>query len=113
MRYAIEFLRDLYPGAARAEKSFGAAVEALQESLGKLNDLATARTLGTPQGDENWLIGLPDERPLIREAERALHDLEAVGPFWREARSADHGDAQEKGPANRSADPSLFSEARA
>jgi len=93
MRYAIEFLRDLYPAATRAEKSFGGAVEDLQESLGKLNDLATARTLGVPQGDENWLIGSPDERPLIREAERAFNDLEGVGPFWREAHKADSGEA--------------------
>ena len=89
MRYAIEFLRGLYPDAATT-KSFGSAVEDLQESLGKLNDLATARTLAAPpQAEESWLIGSPDERPLIREAERAFRDLESVGPFWRHPHHAE------------------------
>ena len=83
MRYAIEFLRGLYPQAAPQEKHFASAVEELQESLGKLNDLTTARTLGTPSvTDDGWLIGEPDGRVHLREARRAFHDLERVGPFW-------------------------------
>lgn len=84
MRYAIEFLSGLYPSANVARERFGEAVEELQESLGKLNDLAVARTLvdaGAP-GDD-WLIGEPEERLHLREAERAFRDLAAVGPFWR------------------------------
>ncbi|MBA2770535.1 MAG: CHAD domain-containing protein, partial [Sphingomonas sp.] len=45
MRYAVEFLRGVFPGATKNQKRFAAQVEALQEALGKLNDLATARTL--------------------------------------------------------------------
>ena len=84
MRYAIEFLSGLYPSAKVAQEEFADAVEELQESLGKLNDLAVARTLvdaGAP-GDD-WLIGEPEERLHLREAERAFRDLAAVGPFWR------------------------------
>ena len=84
MRYAIEFLRGLYPDAVHAEKRFASAVEELQESLGKLNDLATARTLlAAPLADDGWLIGAPEGRIHLREAERAFRDLVAVGPFWR------------------------------
>lgn len=83
MRYAIEFLRGLYPDSESEEKRFAAAVEELQESLGKLNDLATAKTLVTAShGDDSWLIGEPEGRVHLREAERAFRDLAAVGPFW-------------------------------
>jgi inorganic triphosphatase YgiF len=84
MRYAIEFLSGLYPAAKTEQAHFGDAVEALQESLGKLNDLAVARTLvdAAPAGD-SWLIGEPDERLHLREAERAFRDLADAGPFWR------------------------------
>lgn len=83
MRYAIEFLRALYPAARADEKRFAAAVEELQETLGKLNDLATAKSLVSSPAQEEWLIGEPEERIHLREAERAFRDLAAVGPFWR------------------------------
>ena len=84
MRYAIEFLRGLYPSAEAEQKQFAKAVEALQESLGELNDLATARELATmPAATDEWLIGEPDERIHLREAKQAFRDLDRVGPFWR------------------------------
>ena len=84
MRYAIDFLSGLYPSAKVAEAKFADAIEELQESLGKLNDLAVARTLvdAGATGDD-WLIGEPEERLHLRESERAFRDLAAVGPFWR------------------------------
>jgi len=92
MRYAIEFLRGLYPDARPEEKRFAAAVEVLQESLGKLNDLATARTLATVGDSDDWLIGEPEERRHLRESEQAFRDLAAVGPFWRGAHHHHHYD---------------------
>ena len=83
MRYAIEFLRGLYPHAHAAEKQFASAVEDLQESLGKLNDMATAKTLGAATDDSSWLIGSLDERRYLIAAEDALRDLVRVGSFWR------------------------------
>ena len=84
MRYAIEFLSGLYPSATVAREQFADAVEELQESLGKLNDLAVARTLvEAGASGEEWLIGEPEERLHLREAERAFRALAAVGPFWR------------------------------
>lgn len=83
IRYAIEFLRGLYPGTVGEQKRFAAAVEELQESLGKLNDLATARELAGHSSGDDWLIGEPEERIHLREAERAFRELDRVGPFWR------------------------------
>ena len=90
MRYAIEFLRGLYPDARPDERRFAAAVEELQESLGKLNDLATARTLATVGDQDEWLIGEPEERVHLRESEQAFRDLAAVGPFWRAEEQQHH-----------------------
>ena len=92
MRYAIEFLRGLYPDASRTEKRFGSAVEELQESLGKLNDLATARMLATAPPADAWLIGAPDEeeRGYLREAQDAFRELHKVGAFWRDPHDGAH-----------------------
>jgi CHAD domain-containing protein len=81
MRYAIEFLWALYPHSM--EKDFASAVERLQDSLGKLNDMATAKTFGAAV-DESWLIGSLEERRHLIAAEDALRDLLRAGPFWRE-----------------------------
>ncbi len=82
MRYAIEFLCGLYPHAHSREKRFAVAVEELQESLGKLNDMVTAKTLGAVT-DDSWLIGSLEERRHLIAAEDALRDLLRTGPFWR------------------------------
>ena len=83
MRYAIEFLGGLYPHARGAEKAFGEAVEELQESLGKLNDMATALTLVSSPAEDGWLIGSLDERKHIIASDQALSELLCTGPFWR------------------------------
>ena len=83
MRYAVEFLRGVYPNAHAAEKRFATGVEKLQESLGKLNDMATAKELGASTAGDGWLIGSLDERRYLAVAEAALRDLRRAGPFWR------------------------------
>jgi inorganic triphosphatase YgiF len=90
MRYASEFLRGLYPDSDRAEKRFADSVENLQESLGRLNDLATARMITAAPANDDWLIGEPEERIHLREADRAFRDLIAVGPFWRREHAHRH-----------------------
>src|SRR6185436_9242197 len=82
LRYAIEFLRGLYRDADGVEKRYASAVEELQESLGKLNDMTTAKTLGSPPADGNWLICSLDERRQLIAAGDALRDLLRTGPFW-------------------------------
>ena len=89
LRYAVEFLRGLYPRAHGQEKVFAAAVEQLQESLGKLNDMTTAKSLGAEAPDDGWLIGSVDERRHLIAAEEAQRDLARTGPFWRERHEAE------------------------
>lgn len=83
LRYAVEFLQGVYTHSRDREKRFASAVEQLQESLGKLNDITTAKTLGGPPVESEWLIGSPGERRLLITAEDALRDLRCSGPFWR------------------------------
>jgi CHAD domain-containing protein len=83
LRYALEFLQGLYPHARATEKRFANAVEELQDSLGKLNDMATARTIAEVQANDGWLIGSVEERSHLVSAEQALRELKRVGPFWR------------------------------
>jgi triphosphatase len=88
-RYAVEFLQGLYPNVRGAEKQFVSAIEELQESLGKLNDMATARTLGGVPANDGWLIGSLEERRHLLAAEHALRELMRIGPFWKLAESVD------------------------
>ena len=83
LRYAIEFLRGVYPQAQATEKRLASVVAELQESLGKLNDLITARTLSTPPAAESWLIGSLEERRHLIAAQDALREVLRVGPLWR------------------------------
>lgn len=83
LRYAIEFLRGLYPHSKDAEHRFAAAVEELQESLGKLNDMVTARGMRGAPADDGWLIGSYEERRYLLAAEDAYRELIKAGPFWR------------------------------
>jgi triphosphatase len=83
LRYAVEFLQGLYPHARATEKRFASAIEELQDSLGKLNDMATARTIADVATNDGWLIGSVDERRHLVSAEQAIRELNRVGPFWR------------------------------
>jgi CHAD domain-containing protein len=89
LRYAIEFVQGLYPHARIAEKRFASAIEDLQESLGKLNDIATARTIAVVPANDGWLIGSFEERRQLLTAEHALREVMRVGRFWRLTADAD------------------------
>ncbi|HEV2593991.1 MAG TPA: CHAD domain-containing protein [Sphingomicrobium sp.] len=89
LRYAIEFLRGLYPDAREQEKRFSAALEQLQDSLGKLNDMATAKTLVLSASyDHPWLIGSLEERKHVLAAKEAMRELLRIGRFWSSATNA-------------------------
>ncbi len=87
LRYALEFAEALHAHVAEDQKTFGKAVQDLQESLGHLNDAVVARTL-VPA--DNWLIEphkpSAEERGFVEEAELALESLREVGPYWRHRR---------------------------
>jgi CHAD domain-containing protein len=61
LRYAVEFFQNLYAG--KRLKRYLQRLEALQEDLGHLNDVATARSLTerlkkqNPQVNGDWRIG--------------------------------------------------------
>ncbi|WP_043351686.1 CYTH and CHAD domain-containing protein [Methylobacterium sp. B1] len=86
LRYGAEFFADLYrkKKAVRRQEKFGAALSDLQDHLGALNDLETARSMteslsGPPMpGPDD-----PGAQKLLDAAAEARSDLLDVKPFWR------------------------------
>jgi inorganic triphosphatase YgiF len=96
LRYAVEFLASLTRGEGplQRQKQFVAALEEMQEELGELNDIETARTLlGNllPRGEDAELIDyahgrleLPEsEHVQLFAAQKAHAALVEAGRFWR------------------------------
>jgi inorganic triphosphatase YgiF len=78
LRYASEFFAALAAKAQKApRKAFLAELEALQEALGGLNDMETARELAPD------MPPAADEGALLAEAQAAHDRLRAVGAYWR------------------------------
>ncbi|MET0270091.1 MAG: CHAD domain-containing protein, partial [Sphingomonas sp.] len=86
LRYATEFFGPLFDGR-KARRRFGAfrtALEALQETLGELNDIATAPVVLARLG-----LPLPDaeaaairRKALLRDAQDAYEALIDTKRFW-------------------------------
>jgi inorganic triphosphatase YgiF len=97
LRYAVEFLASLTSGdeAIARQKQFVRYLEDMQEELGELNDLETARTMlanllqGEPDSDDmmryaSSKLEAPDtEEAQIASAQKAHTQLVEVGRFWR------------------------------
>jgi CHAD domain-containing protein len=83
-RYAIEFLRSINPKPKEQRKAFHAALEALQEDLGQLNDVAHAKRLAAANGCSLRALS-PEQSPeaVLDKAEKEYSDLLAIGPYWR------------------------------
>lgn len=84
LRYAAGFFDALYDGktATRRKKAFGQAIEALQDSLGYLNDLAIAPALRAKFS----IAGMASKqarRRLLAKAERRYDKLMTIKRFWR------------------------------
>lgn len=86
LRYGAEFFAGLYrkKKALRRQEKFGAALADLQDHLGALNDLETAKSMTKslsgplmPGSDE------PGTKDLLKAAADARGDLLDVKPFWR------------------------------
>jgi CHAD domain-containing protein len=96
LRYAVEFLSSLTTGdrALQRQKAFVSALEEMQERLGELNDVETARELlGTLLAELQDVQSLqfaqrqlgdagPESRQL-KAAEQAFVKLTDIGRFWR------------------------------
>jgi triphosphatase len=91
LRYAVEFVASLYADAPR-RKRFRDALEALQESLGHLNDIATARLLperyGIAAAPPPANVGA-EQAGHLAESVAAFARLRRTGPFWH-ARQGPH-----------------------
>lgn len=86
LRYGAEFFAGLYPKkkARRRQDKFGAALSDLQDHLGTLNDLETARAMteslsGPPMPGADD----PGVQDLLTAAAEARSELLDVKPFWR------------------------------
>jgi triphosphatase len=88
LRYALEFVQPLHAHSGRKQKQFSKAVEGLQEALGDLNDLVTARTIGERFGVADALSD-DEARKLaaecLGEAQSSLDRLRKIGPYWRKS----------------------------
>lgn len=89
LRYGAEFFAGLFPKskAQKRQKAFGDALSDLQDHLGALNDIETARTLPLDVAKEDG-PAMPevDEKrvkDLLDKAADARTDLLDVKPFWR------------------------------
>nr|WP_295372007.1 CHAD domain-containing protein [uncultured Sphingosinicella sp.] len=97
LRYAVEFLASLEAreDALTRRKAFSAALEDMQEHLGELNDIETARELlqsllaGHPKADEmlrsasRFIDKAAQKEDPVAGAEQAYGRLAEAGPFWR------------------------------
>lgn len=85
LRYSIEFVQPLHVRAGRKQKQFYKAVEKIQESLGRLNDLATAQAISRTFGHKN---ALPKseirkvETRCLHAAQASLDRIKEIGPYW-------------------------------
>ena len=90
LRYATEFFASLFgrKRERRRHRKFGAALEALQEHLGTLNDLSTARQVLEALGalndpDARRLLAHDKRKRLLVLAAEAHEDLIDMKRFWR------------------------------
>lgn len=90
LRYAADFFVSLFDGKReqRRYKRFVAALEALQDRLGALNDLATAphllRKLGLADApDTATLLGLSNKRAMLDALDEDYRALIDAKRFWR------------------------------
>lgn len=90
LRYGIEFLADLYSGGGVAKdyKRFLEALEALQDDLGLLNDIAMMPSLleqiGIPSAETCDLLPAADREQLITRARKHYRRLKRAAPFWKD-----------------------------
>jgi CHAD domain-containing protein len=89
LRYATEFFTATFQGKKcdkRRAKSL-TALKDLQDALGTLNDLATRRILLAAEAPERQSHepgeSEPEERRLLKEAERAYARFAKVKSFWK------------------------------
>jgi inorganic triphosphatase YgiF len=86
LRYATEFFATTFSGETTAQRRSEslAALKDLQDSLGRLNDIATHHELiaGGAQEDAGATSG-DEVEALLHKSERAFERFAATNPFWK------------------------------
>ncbi|HEX7885208.1 MAG TPA: CHAD domain-containing protein [Phenylobacterium sp.] len=93
LRYAASFFGEAFPRHPKLRQRFVAALKALQDQLGELNDMAVARTVamravGRRSGELAFAAGLEvgrltgDEAAVLDAANKALKAFRKMKPFW-------------------------------
>jgi inorganic triphosphatase YgiF len=83
IRYGLEFLEAPLSVAGSDQQKFAKAVEGLQEALGEMNDLTTARTLVPWNRQAATADQEAEVKRLAQIARRHLRTLRDIGPYWR------------------------------
>lgn len=82
LRYGTDFLGSLFPNRAREHDEMAQALEQLQEHLGHLNDIATARRYWTKTGLPEPASFAQEEQASLAAAVKDRKAILAVRPFW-------------------------------
>jgi CHAD domain-containing protein len=82
LRYSMDFLQLPICPAKPAREKFTTQVQALQKTLGKLNDLETRRDFRADAGLKRRTYG-GEKGKQIRRATHHLRKLHRIGPCWR------------------------------
>lgn len=83
LRYALEFVDEPLRRTGSGHRKFVRMAEGLQNALGHLNDMATARGHGAIASDAAATASA--EAREMRAAGRHFRQLRRIGPYWREA----------------------------
>jgi len=89
LRYATEFFAATFPGkkSTRRRKTALAALEAIQDSLGMLNDIATRKSLLVGGQEDSRLrapvVSSAEEEKWLKAAERAYRRFAKAKAFWK------------------------------
>lgn len=82
LRYALEFTASLHGSEATRRKAFAAQIERLQELLGFLNDMATARQLRGETGADEAAVS-EAQAAHLKDAAKAFRKLRKASGYWR------------------------------
>ena len=84
LRYAADVFDQLFDEHPKRAKRFLDALEALLETLGELNDIASAKVMAPafPEASHLMVQEAARERSLLKAAGKAYKAFEAAKPYW-------------------------------
>jgi CHAD domain-containing protein len=88
LRYALDFMQALHEHVDSRQRQFTKAIEALQEALGRLNDIVTARQFARSSDKSDEISVTDEEVKCVHEAQKCLNRLKLTGPYWSKPKQA-------------------------